>query len=252
MGLMKGPKYSRIGCDAFLLAAYACKLLDVHYKNKSLPPAFVDLGSGDGSALLGVLSLWRGNALGIDINKELVDQAKINANRLCLKNAEFIKSDLKDVEEHFKGWKNKAFLVVANPPWRPPFEGRRCENQTRNIALWAKPDTLKIFCKAASYFLKNRGHFCCISSPATLPDLLMEMKNAGLGIREILPLFSKAAKPATRILLRAQKNAKSLPSLLPPLVLHEQSKWSAQALAFCPWLAPAEALNVAASLEDTQ
>lgn len=239
--LAESPKDLRFGVDAMLLASYARQTLE------SLPSggketAVAELGCGGGDALLGVLASGEALGLGIDINKDLIDLAARNAVRMGMDKVGFLRMDLRDAGKNLRDWENRASLVLANPPWRLPSEGRRSASATRRKALWAEPDTFKIFCKAASFLLKHGGQFCCIAGTFALPRLLAEMESCRLGLREILPVSPRKGKPAARILMRAQKNAQSLPDLLPPLVLHpdqEQNpndKWSAKALNFCPWL----------------
>lgn len=242
--LLDPPKELRFGNDAFLLGAYACRTLESLGGHSGRPPLTAELGCGDGSALFGVLSQWGGLALGIDINQAFTDLAAKNAERLGLSGVSFINMDLRNARASaaLKAWAGRASLALANPPWRPPQEGRRCASPMRNAALWAEEDTLKIFCAAASFLLAPRAHFCCISNPGSLPKFIEEMSRAKLGLREILPIAPAAGKPAARVLMRARKGSAPLPKLLPPLILHEpraqNSKWSEAALRFCPWLSP--------------
>lgn len=243
--LAEPPKDSRFGVDALLLASYASQAL-ANLARGGKEPAVAELGCGGGAALLGLLSRADAQGLGIDINKDLINLAARNAGRMGLGKVRFLRMDLRDAGKDLRDWQNRASLVLANPPWRPPSEGRRCASATRRKALWAEPDTLKTFCKAAYFLLKHGGQFCCIAGASAMPRLLAEMESCRLGLREILPVSPRRGKPAARVLMRAQKNAQSLPELLPPLVLHpdqeserEQNtdtKWSGEALNFCPWL----------------
>lgn len=244
--LAKSPKALRFGSDALLLGAYAAKYLEHRPPAPKNKGPLIELGCGDGLALLGLLSLYpEYEALGIDLNADLVKLAKINSTNMALDKVQFLQIDLREVSTaKFADWQSKASLVLANPPWRLPTEGRRSTHTGRGRALWAETDSFTIFSKAAAFFLKHGGQFCCIINPSSLPLLTKEMERCKLGLREILPLAPYADKPASRLLLRSQKNAKALPQLLPPLVLHTnkgaketRGKWSDAALDFCPWLA---------------
>ncbi len=241
-GLEKTPEKLRYGIDSLLLAAYVCRILEDHFPSGKKVPGLVELGSGDGFALIGILTKWNVPSDGIEINKDMHDRAVKNARNFSLENICFLNMDLVNVKKEplLKEWENNTFLVLANPPWRLPQETRRSSNKTRNMALWANEDTLKIFCAAASFLLKHAGQFCSIINPGILPSLLKEMEKSGLGLRRILPIYPYEGKSAIRLLLSAQKNAKMLPELLPPLILHyntdNNSIWSRAALDFCPWL----------------
>ena len=244
--LADSPKALRFGSDALLLAAYAAKFLENSLASRKRNDCLIELGCGDGMAILGLLSLWPElEALGIDLNADLIRLAETNSNNMGLDKVKFMTMDLRHVgASSLPYWQGKANLVLANPPWRLPAEGRRSLDHARSCALWAEEDSLAIFSKAAGFFLKHKGQFCSIINPESLPRLIKEMERSQLGLREILPLAPYADKPASRLLLRSQKNAQTLPRLLPPLILHTKqdaqvagTKWSEAALNFCPWLA---------------
>ncbi len=255
LNLGQAPDGLRFGSDALLLAAYARRALASHFKSSQKNPLLVELGCGDATALLGLLTVWpRAQALGIDINADFILLARQNAARLAFTNAGFYALDLRKLrlEPGLCDWREKACLVLANPPWRLPSEGRRSANKARNLALWADADSLAVFSQAAAFFLKHGGQFCCISDPASLPRLLEEMGKNQLGLREILPLSPRAGQKAIRLLLRAQKNAQPLPELLAPLILHKDASnaWSQSALNFCHWLKSPEEFKSGADLEE--
>lgn len=253
LNLIQTPRALRFGIDAFLLSAYACKSLEGRFSSRKKSSFFVELGCGDGTALLALL-LKYGNvpALGLDINPRFIAYARENAARLALP-ARFLAIDVREAIENglCRDWREKASLALANPPWRQPSEGHRPENKMRDLALWADTDSLAAFARAASFFLRHGGHFCCIIHPASLPLMLKELGESRLGLREILPVSARAGKKALRLLLLAQKNAHALPNVLSPLVLHKENsaEFSEAALAFCPWLAREEDLNMDSSPE---
>lgn len=254
-GLLKSSKALRFGCDALLLSAYASKNLERHFHSSKKSPVLVELGCGDGTALLGLLEKWKtALALGLDINANFIGMAVENAARLS-ESASFRTLDLHQVphDPTLHEWREKANLVLANPPWRLPSEGHRSSNSMRNMALWAEEDSLAVFTRAASFFLRHGAQYCTIIHPSSLPLLLKELEKNRLGLRELLPLAPRAGQKAMRLLLRAQKNARALPVFLPPLVLHEDasSAFSAAALDFCPWLGKHESPEKTTSPEKT-
>lgn len=244
LSLIKTVKALRFGGDAFLLSAYACKCLEERFHSPKKVPLLVELGCADGTALLALLIKWpNAQALGIDFNADFIALAEENAGRLSL-SASFLTLDVRNIPETpaLKNLREKAHLVIANPPWRLPSEGHRSTNQMRNLALWAEADSLGVFVRAASFFLRHGGQFCSIIHPAILPMILKEMEKYSLGLREILPVASRKDQKAQRLLLRAQKNARALPIFLSPLIMHKEnsSDFSEAALAFCPWLGKPE------------
>lgn len=247
LNLAKPPRALRFGIDSLLLSAFAYRSLRERFLSAKKNHLFVELGCGDGTALLGLLVKRKDAlALGLDINADFITLARENAKRLSLA-ARFLAMDARMVikDPTLREWREKANLVLANPPWRLPSEGHRSTNRMRDLALWAETDSLAAFTKAASFFLRHGGQFCSVIHPATLPLLIREMEKNSLGLREILPITPRKDQKALRLLLRAQKNAQSLPVFLFPLVLHKENSscWSEEALAFCPWLANPEIKN---------
>ncbi len=73
---------------------------------------------------------------------------------------------------------------------------------------------------AATRRLAPGGWLTLIHETARLPALLAAIDDR-LGAIALLPLASRAGRPATRLVLRARKGGRAPLRLLPALVLHE-------------------------------
>lgn len=228
-GLAQPPGGYRFGADALLLAAWGLKNIP---SNRASFQA-VDLGTGCGAALIALALVNPAiRGAGIDICPQYIACARENAANLGLADRlRFIRADLADKRACVSG----AFqLALANPPWLAPGAGREPKSELRRAALCQKPDTLSVFCRAASRLLAYHGMFCAILPPALLCEFCASLSTARLGLRAILPVASRAGEPALRLLILARKEAASRPEVLPPLCLHEKSGFSQAALEFCP------------------
>lgn len=236
-----------------MLAAFALRVLRESWSKKAGPsgPAVAELGSGCGAALLGLaLGFPRAHCLGIEREPVLVEAA--NANAFALNLSGRVQFRLMDVASAALKDTGSQDLVMANPPWACIRQrGRPSPSRLREAALCAATDdagdSFQLFSLAAARILRHRGKFCCIAPTGALSRICAALESAGLGLRRIIPLRPRTHKPAHRLLLLAQKNAVSEPQLFSPLTLHASDKadsgkngqrWTAQAIAFCPWLAP--------------
>ncbi|MDD4701221.1 MAG: N-6 DNA methylase [Desulfovibrio sp.] len=155
---------------------------------------------------------------------------------------------------------NRLDMVMANPPYdrggRPSLNHMREHAMRGSDGAQGRAATLDVFCRAAATLLRHHGRFFCIYDAQALPRLCVALNAARLGVRRILPVHTHRDAPALRVLVEARKNAAHDTALEAPLVLHGAPgathlhgapttpncagpSWSAEALAFCPWLGPA-------------
>ncbi len=135
---------------------------------------------------------------------------------------------------------NSCDLALANPPYRVWGSGRLPREGARQEAFFGEADALDVFCRAASFCLRDKGRLGVIFPAERLPDLCLAVQGAGLRVRRILPVQTVAWAAARFVLVEAQKGSRGAAELSAPLVLHAgrgaETGWTAEALAFCPWL----------------
>lgn len=258
-GLFQPEGSYRFGLDALLLAAFAARTLRERAPGADRHSRVAELGSGCGAALLGVaLRCPEALCLGVERESSLVRAARANAEALGLAaRVSFREADLAAPTAWPKPLREEApqDLVLANPPWGLPGQGRPSPSRLREAALrgttageaGADGDALPVFCAAAARLLRHRGAFCCIVAAGALTRVCAALDGARLGLRRVLPLRSHTHAPSRRLLLLAQKGAAADTRLLAPLTLHGRAAaapgsggrpgWTRAALAFCPWLA---------------
>ncbi|MBQ3059494.1 MAG: methyltransferase domain-containing protein [Desulfovibrio sp.] len=236
-GLEQPAGALRFGADALLLAAFATGYCDRTSRSFTV----AELGSGCGAALLALaLSCPEVRGIGLEREEALTAAARRNARTLGLEGClHFLCTDVADVHS-WQRWENRMDMVMTNPPYGLPGQGRTSSSPLREKALRDGP-ALAVFCRAAARLLRHHGRFCCIFEAAGLTRMVMALEAARLGLRRILPLRPHGRSPATRLLLEARKNAAAQPVLEAPLTLHipgpaAPARWTRRALAFCPWL----------------
>ena len=251
-GLAQPGGALRFGLDALLLAAFAARHCEERRARlfragpRALALSVAELGCGCGAALLGLaLRCPETRGLGLEREPALLEAASRNARALGLeRRLLFRAADLAAPLPEEDGTRD---LVLANPPYGLPGQGRASPSALRERAL-RDAGALHVFCRAAARLLRHHGHFFCIFEARSLPRLCAALEEAHLGLRRIIPVRPHRRGPATRLLAEARKNAAPELRLEAPLTLHRQQPgatartfplWTARALTFCPLLAAA-------------
>ena len=109
--------------------------------------------------------------------------------------------------------------VLTNPPFHPA--GSRVSPDALKNAARAipSPDFLAGWIRTAAILLEDGGLFALLARPDNLPDILAGVPNR-FGDLRILPVHSRADRPAIRILVHARRGSNAPLSLLAPVVLH--------------------------------
>lgn len=241
-GLYQPAGAYRFGLEALLLAGLALENLgNPAGSRRGKPVRLVELGCGCAATLF-ALGIARANLFmtGIEKFAPLVLCARLNCAKLGFSRISIIQADL-DNNPYKLGLACRGNqLVLANPPWRQPGEGRLPRGLLRTRAFTDSGQVLQRIMFWARELLQSRGRLCLILPPVRLPALLELAGACRFGLRKLRPVASFAHCSARLLLLTLQKDAHSDPEFAPPLVLHRreqnQTLWSQQALAFCPWL----------------
>lgn len=176
----------------------------------------LDLGCGVGAAALCLASRVDGLTLsGLEVQPGYAALARENA---ALNKAPFevITGDLRAMPAALK---QQSFdHVITNPPWHPT-EALGSPDGGRDLANRLGID-LQVWLAAALARLRPRGWLTLIQRAEWLPVILSDL-SARAGDIAVLPLASRAGRPAKRVIVRARKGSGGPFRLLPPFVLHE-------------------------------
>lgn len=204
--LLQPRKGYRAGVDPVLLAAAV---------PAQAGQAVLELGCGAGAALFCLGSRVAGLELhGIEVQPAYAALARENAAR----NGIAAEVHLGDLSAMPAALKAVAFdHVLANPPYHLRDRGTQAADAGRARAL-AETRPVGDWVAAGLRRLRPGGTLTLIQQADRLPEVL-----AGAGGHEaaVLPVASRAGRPASRVILRIRKGGRAPFRLLSPLVLHE-------------------------------
>ncbi len=179
----------------------------------------LDLGCGVGTASLCLLTRLTGiQAVGLELQPELAELARANADANGL--GERLRVELGDITAPPPGVPYHAFdHVITNPPWyepgtiRPPAAASKAIGHMEEVSLaeWLKQ---------AVRFLKPKGRLFVVHRADRLGDILAGLNPLRVGEIRVFPLWPKAGKAATRVVVAARKDARTPLEVQPGLVLH--------------------------------
>ncbi len=204
----------RAGTDAILLAA-------------AVPPdvggLLADAGAGVGTAGL-VAGLVRPglDLLLIEREPELAALAEANLARNGLK-GRVMACDLLDAKSRRAAGleDGAADIVISNPPFLDPGEGRASPDSLRARAhVFDEIGGIESWIRACVAIGSAQAEIFLIHRADRLPELLEALKGRTGGVR-VIPVHPHAGEDASRVLIRAKKGSRAPFQLRPPLVLHE-------------------------------
>lgn len=181
----------KVGTDGVLLGAW-CPL--------DHPARILDVGTGSGLvALMLAQRCPEAQIEAIDIDSAAVEQAQENFNQSVFR------GQLTAVASSLQAWNGGPYdLIVSNPPYfqnslKNPDEGRKTARHTDTLSF----DELIAH---SVRLLTSNGRMALILPAETEKEVLSIATSQGLHLTHITHVFSKATKPARRVLLCFAKN----------------------------------------------
>ena len=197
----------RAGVDPVFLAAF------VRAKSGQ---SVLELGCGVGVASLALQARVTDLDLtGLELQADYADLARRNAdgNELPM---QVITGDLARIPDELRA--RQFDHVIANPPYY--LRGGTVATDAGREAAVAENTPLAQWVDAGIRRLKPGGCLSFVQAAERLPDLLATF-DGRVGRVEVLPLTPRSGRPATLILVRAVKGARSPFRLLAPVIVHE-------------------------------
>lgn len=179
----------------------------------------LDLGCGVGTASLCLLARVAEIAVtGLELQPELAALARANAAANGLDHHFTVVEGC--VTEPPAAVPYHAFHhVLTNPPWYEPGTIQPPEATSKAIGHMEAVE-LTHWLRQAVRFLKPRGRLAVVHRADRLGDILAALHPLKVGDVRVLPLWPKAGKAATRVVVTARKDVKTPLTLLPGLTLH--------------------------------
>ena len=186
----------------------------------------VEAGTGAGAGVLCLSARLPGvHAVGVERDGMLAGLARDNiaANGFALARADA--GDILDLPQE------PIFdHAMANPPWHD-VAGTASPLSGRDTAKRAVPGLLSAWCRTLGRALRPGGSLTLLVPAATIGPALDALTQAGCGALQLLPLWPRAGQEAKLLLVRAVRLARGSGRILPGLVLHDESGFSAEAHA---------------------
>ncbi len=212
--IIKNGKVFPLGMDAVLLASFAGQI-----------PALkvCDLGCGSGIiALLILKNDGQKTALGIEIQKEAVDTARINTGLNSMSGRfAVIQGDLRDFRTICKP--GEFDLTVSNPPYFPEKSGKPPAAEGMAVARGERLCTLSDICAAAAYVTRFGGKFAMVQRPERLSEALCELTAAGLEPKRLRMVQPGVYSEPCLFLLECRRGGKRGIKIEPPLILKDEN-----------------------------
>jgi tRNA1(Val) A37 N6-methylase TrmN6 len=223
--LLEQPKQGyRVAIDPILLAAAI-----------SAGPGqrILDAGCGTGAAALCLAARMVDCTLvGVELDGALAGLARANVA------ANGLDGRIAIVEQALQDYDGVFDQVMTNPPFYENDRHTSSPQATKASAHGEAALDLAGWIGAAARLLKPGGRLTLIHRADRVGDILQAFEGR-FGAAAIFPLWPKEGAPAKRILVSAIKGRRTLPCLLPGLVLHQaDGGYTAQAQAILRDAAP--------------
>ncbi len=182
----------KVGTDGVLLGAWT----DVENTSNIL-----DIGTGSGLIALMLAQRSKANITAIDIDKNAVIQAKINAeNSQWANRIKVIESDLME----FSNSTNQQFdLIVSNPPYFK--NSLETPELARTIARHATTDFHNQIIISSLKLLSDNGKLCLILPISEGNECIRFAQSNGLNCSKKITVYPKFNSDAKRLLIELSK-----------------------------------------------
>lgn len=180
----------------------------------------LDLGCGVGTAALSLLArIPDVTATGLDIQEDLVGLA--NDNALANSMADRFQAISGSLTAPPKAVPNHHYHhVMTNPPWYEPGTINPPSAVSKAIGHLEEVD-LAQWLKLAVRFLRPKGRLYVVHRADRLGGILAGLDPLAVGEIKVFPLWPKAGRAASRVLVTARKDVRTPLEIVPGLVLHD-------------------------------
>ena len=215
--LLQSDDGFRFGIDAVLLADFACGIC---------PAAgnVVDLGTGNGAAAF-IISHKNTNCTitGIDVQAKAIELARESCRINGLEDRmKFIRCDAADLADELPELRGTADVVVSNPPYVAKGAGLINDGDSRFISRQETTAGLEEFVAAASFLLKDRGHFFLVHRPSRLVDIFCFCRKYSLEPKDIRLVSPREGAKPNIVLVHCVKGGGRELSFLDDLYVYDE------------------------------
>ncbi len=202
----------RFGMDAVLLADFA----HVHSGDR-----VADFGTGTGILPLLLAGRGKGSTYhAFEIQSDMADLARRNAELNGLGHRMTVHaSDVVNAPAMI-GY-GQIDHVICNPPYGTPGSSLKNPAENKAMARHQDEDGLLPWLQAAFRVLRVRGRMSVIYPAQRLLEIMEQMDQVRLTPKRLRMIYPTVKKPANLVLIEAQREAKPLLHMEPPLIVHQ-------------------------------
>lgn len=206
---LEGP---RVNLDTILLSSWV--------KVRAHDLRFIEAGCASGAISL-ILAMKFGTKIhvtGLDIQGDLIEFARQNAEMNSITNASFIHGDLRDKSI----FPRESFdVLVINPPYESLSRGRLSSNSSRSTARLELSCTIDDVGEFAFRVLRSKGRMFSVFSSERLDVFMNAMTSHRIIPKRIRFVYPKIHYNSGIFLSECVKNAGEGLNVLPPLIVRD-------------------------------
>lgn len=185
----------------------------------------LDLGSGCGIIpLIMARKSAAAKAVGVEFQAEMVSIARRNvAGNNLSDRIEIIEADIMALKHRLEP---EGFdLVLSNPPYRKPGEGKTSPKAGRDLARHESTASLADFLAVAKRLVVPGGSVCLIHHPERLAEMIAEALRLKLCPVRLQMVHGNYSLPARIFMIELLKGRKKALEVLPPIAVREPTCW---------------------------
>ncbi len=131
-------------------------------------------------------------------------------------------TECQETAELLASLRGRVDTVTSNPPYMKAGSGIKNPDDIKQISRHEVKCCLGDVCRAAAALLKCGGHFYMVHRPLRLPEIISELKAAGLEPKRIKPVYPYIDKEANMILIDAVKGAAPECRFEKPIIVYRE------------------------------
>lgn len=202
---LNGP---RVNLDTILLSSW----VKVHAHDSR----FIEAGCASGAISLILAMKFNVHVTGLDIQDDLIELARRNAEMNSITNASFIHGDLRDSSI----FPRESFdALVINPPYESLSRGRLSSNSSRSTARLELSCNINDVGEFAFRVLRSKGRMFSVFSSERLDVFINAMTSHRIIPKRIRFIYPKMNYNSGIFLSECIKNAGEGLNILPPLIV---------------------------------
>ena len=159
----------------------------------------LDFGTNTGALLLYASMFKPKKLIGVDINKQALDLAKMNMEVNNITNYELICNDITTYKN------DEVDVIICNPPYFKTSDDNKSDNKALNLAKHEDSLTLDKLIVSIRRNLKNYGTLFMLFQTSRMQEVFTELTKNKFRIKEIKLCYDENKESSNVFLLKAVK-----------------------------------------------